>query len=160
MIASARSDRSDPETVFGPLEVGADYESYRRVTEKPFLSQAHGNRWVDVWVSAQGADAYLNNGEVPVGTVIVKSSWLDSGGAPSRVPGPIYIMEKRSPGYFPDHADWHFAMHWAQPTGKAAVQGPIYWRGKSPRVVFCYESCHDNYDRGLGGLVPSSLLPR
>jgi hypothetical protein len=160
MIADAARSGMDAENVFGPLDVGADYPSFVRLTDAPFLSLAHGNRWVHVYTNAIGADAYANDREIPVGTIIVKASWLDDQGRPSRRPGPIYVMEKRAAGYFPEHGDWYFAMHWSQPTGPAARRGPIYWRGKSSRVAFCYESCHDNYDRGLGGLVPSSLLPR
>jgi hypothetical protein len=29
----------------------------------------------------------------------------------------------------------------------------VYWRGKSPKVGYCYK-CHDNYDRELGGVPP------
>jgi hypothetical protein len=160
MVAEASRMSADADSVFGPLTVGADFASYRRITDKPFLSLAHGNRWVDVFVNAVGANVYLGTGDVPVGTIIVKTSWVDEGGRPSSVPGPIYVMEKRAPGYAPERGDWYYAMHWARPTGKLASGGPIYWRGETSRVVFCFESCHDNYARGLGGIVPSSLLPR
>jgi hypothetical protein len=73
----------------------------------------------------------------------------------------VFVMEKRAPGYSPEHGDWYFAIHWAEPTPdqRKALGGPIYWRGSSPRVAYCYD-CHDSYDRSLGGLVPSSQLPR
>jgi hypothetical protein len=149
------------ESAFAPLDVGADYLSYRRVTSEPFLSRVHGNRWVHVWVSAQGADAYIDGGEIPVGTVVVKESWIDDGGHPGATRGPIYVMRKEPPGYAPDHEDWYFAIHWAAPTpdetGKTPA--PLYWRGGSPKVAYCYD-CHDSYDRDLGGLVPSSVLYR
>jgi hypothetical protein len=147
---------------FGPLEVGADYRRYRRVTDLPYLSTVHGGRWVHVYISEVGADAYLRGSDIPVGTVVVKASWQpDAAGQPSSVAGPIFVMEKRAPGYAPDHGDWWFAIHWASPppdrrTGRAA---PLYWRGTSARVDYCRD-CHDAYDRGLGGLVPSSVLGR
>ena len=147
---------------FGPLEIGADYLSYRKVTSEPFLSRVHGGRWVDVWVTPAAADAYVDGGDIPVGTVVVKDSWEDDGaGHPSKVRGPIYVMKKQAPGYAPDHEDWYFAIHWAEPTpdARATLGGPIYWRGRSPKVAYCYE-CHDSYDRDLGGLTPSSILPR
>ncbi len=161
-VARARGDRAgDGTDRFGPLEVGADYLSYRRVTPEPFLSAVHGDRWVDVYVNEVGADAYLDNGEMPVGSIVVKTSWQDEAGAPSTVPGPLYIMERRPAGYAPEHGDWYFAIHWANPTPDQAgtLGGPLYWRGRSARVAYCYD-CHDNYDRGLGGLVPSSVVPR
>jgi hypothetical protein len=149
------------ESRFGPLDVGADFHSYRRVTSEPFLSRVHGNRWVHVWVNEVGADAYVDGGDIPVGTIVVKESWVDDGGKPGSAPGPIYVMRKEKPGYAPEHEDWFFAIHWARPTPDASgkVMRPLYWRGASPKVAYCYD-CHDSYDRGLGGLVPSSVLYR
>jgi hypothetical protein len=153
---------ADPDAVYGPLEVGADYRTYRRVTDEPYLSRVHGDRWVHVWVNEIGADAYLDGSPIPVGTIVVKSSVAaDADGKPSTVEGPLFVMEKRAPGYAPDHDDWWYAIHWASPPAAEAKRfgGPFYWRGASPRVAYCYD-CHDGYDRSLGGLVPSSLLPR
>lgn len=149
---------ADPnDSTYAPLDVGADYQTYRKFTDAPFLSAAHGNRWVDVYVNSVGADVYTTTDEIPVGTIVVKTSWIDDGGKPGTEPGPIFVMEKRAPGYAPDHGDWYMAIHWA--TAPASFGGPLYWRGTSPKVEYCYD-CHDGYDRGLGGLVPSSQLPR
>jgi len=149
------------EDAFGPLEVGADYLGYRKLTDKPFQSLDHGNRWVDVYVNQVGADAYLSGAPVPVGTIIVKTSWQNDQGRPSDVAGPLFIMEKRAAGYAPEHDDWYYAIHWANPPASEArkLGGPIYWRGKSKRAAYCWE-CHELYDRKLGGLTPSSQLPR
>ncbi|MDQ3339969.1 MAG: cytochrome P460 family protein [Myxococcota bacterium] len=151
----------DAEGVFGPLEVGADYATYTKLTEKPFLSLDHGNRWVDVYVNAIGLAAYDSNTPIPVGTIVVKTSVLDEHGAPGSVAGPLFIMEKRAPGYAPDEHDWWYALHWADPPAEDAAKfgGPIYWRGKSARVDYCAE-CHTDYERSLGGLIPSSVLKR
>lgn len=150
-----------PEDQFGPLEVGADYPGYRKLTDRPFQSLDHGSRWVDVYVNELGADAYLSGAPVPVGTVVVKTSWENDHDAPSSVPGPLFVMEKRAKGYWPARDDWYFAIRWEAPpaTELAKLGGPIYWRGKSPRAAYCWE-CHDNYDRHLGGLVSSTQLPR
>jgi hypothetical protein len=155
--ASAPQPVSKNESVYGPLEVGADYETYRKLTPEPFLSRVHGNRWVDVWVSEAGADAYLDGSPIPVGTTVVKSSWENDDGDKG-APGPIFVMRKEAPGYDPEHDDWYYAIHWARPVGQKSTE-PIYWRGKSPKVAYCYD-CHDSYDRSLGGLTPSSLLMR
>jgi hypothetical protein len=146
---------------FGPLEVGADYLSYRRVTDAPYRSLAHGNRWVEVYVNATGAEAYLDGSPMPVGSIIVKTSVQDAAGKPSTTPGPIFVMEKRTPDYAIEHGNWYFAIRWASPTPDQLRQlgGPIYWRGSSPHIAYCQE-CHDEYDRGLGGLIPSASLPR
>ena len=161
MMGSAAAMGHGAEDRFGPLDVGADFATYRKLTRRPFLSRVHGNRWVDVYVNERGADAYLSGAPIPVGTIIVKRSWQDDDGRPSTVAGPIYVMEKRAPGYFPAHDDWFYGIHWAAPPPDEARRygGPIYWRGKSPRAAYCWD-CHDDYDRGLGGLVPSSVVPR
>lgn len=150
-----------PDERFGPLEVGADYASYSKLTEQPFQSADHGGRWVDVYVNRVGAAAYLSGAPVPVGTIVVKTSWQDDGGAPSGVPGPVFVMEKRAAGYAPAHGDWYYAIRWADPPAaeRAKLGGPFYWRGASPRVAYCWE-CHDSYDRQLGGLISSSILKR
>lgn len=149
------------ESAFGPLEVGADYATYRRVTPAPFLSTVHGSRWVEVFVNEVGADEYLSGAAIPVGTVIVKTSWEARDGQMSDIEGPLFVMEKRPPGYDPDNGDWWYAIHWADPTPKQreSLGGPIYWRGRSPRAAYCV-ACHASYDRSLGGLTPSSLLMR
>jgi len=143
------------------LEVGADYRTYRRVTDGPYLSTVHGGRWVHVFVNAIGADAYVSGAPIPVGTIVVKESWEAAGDRPSNVPGPLFVMQKRAPGYAPDHGDWWYALYWPDPppAQRAKFGGPIYWSGTSPRVEYCSD-CHDAYDRGLGGLVPSSVLQR
>ncbi|MEJ7601667.1 MAG: cytochrome P460 family protein [Kofleriaceae bacterium] len=149
------------ESAFAPLEVGADYASYRKLSDAPFRSTAHGDRFVEVYVNQVGAAVYLTDAEIPVGTVVVKTSWQNVDGKPSDVAGPIFVMEKRASGYDPAHADWWYAIHWAKPPAPEARKfgGPFYWRGKSPRVAYCWR-CHDDYERSLGGLTPSSVLPR
>jgi hypothetical protein len=150
-----------PDERFGPLDIGGDYLDYRRVTPEPFLSRVHGNRWVNVYVTETGADAYLDGGEIPPGTIVVKDSWIDDGGEAGPVAGPIFVMRREAPGTAPARGDWTYAIHWARPTPDQLPRlgGPIYWRGASPRVDYCYD-CHENYDRGLGGLTPSSVLYR
>jgi len=161
MRARAAGAAASDEDRYAPLDVGADYRRYRKLTDRPFQSLDHGSRWVDVYVNAIGADAYLSGAPIPVGTIVVKTSWQNDGGRPSNVAGPVFVMEKRAAGYAPEHDDWYFALHWAKPPPPEARKfgGPIYWRGKSPRAAYCWE-CHDAYDRRLGGLVSSTQLPR
>ena len=105
--------------------------------------------------NAIGLAAYDSSAPIPVGTVVVKTSTVDEAGTTA---GPIYVMEKRAAGYAPDEDDWWYAIHWAAPDDPK-LGGPIYWRGKSPRVDYCAD-CHTSYDRSLGGLIPSSVLKR
>ena len=158
--AKSSTARATEET-FGPLEVGADYASMRKLTDKPFLSLDHGNRWVEVYANELGAEPYLANHDIPVGSIYVKTSWQNVNNAPSDIPGPTFVMQKREPGYAPDTGDWWYAIHWENPPPAEAKKfgGPMYWRGKSPRVQYCLD-CHDSYNNSLGGLVPSSILKR
>jgi hypothetical protein len=152
MLAMPESD----ESTFGPLEVGADYARYSKVSKEPFPSKTHGGRFVEVYVNDKGYDAYTKDQDYPVGTVIVKTSWENEGGKPSTTAGPIFVMRKEAAGYSPDHDDWYYAIHWEKPTQAQLgfLKGPIYWRGKSPKVEYCWK-CHDNYDKSIGGVPPA-----
>jgi hypothetical protein len=141
----------DPNTRYGPLGVGADYESYTKVSKVPHLSQTHGQRFVEIYVNETGLAAYTSDAEFPVGTTIVKTSWERDGDQPSDFAGPIFVMQKREAGFAPDHEDWYYAIHWAEPTPKMAKRfgGPFYWQSPSKRVSYCW-SCHEDYDREVG----------
>lgn len=147
----------DPLTAFGPLEVGAGYESWTKVSARPFVSPTHGNRFVEIYVNDVGLAAYTSDAEFPPGSVIVKESWERDGDRPSAIRGPIFVMEKRAPGFSPEHGDWYYAIHWESPPPKFVKQlgGPIYWRSPSPKVAYCWR-CHDDYDREVG-LPPRDL---
>ncbi len=146
-MMSSMAMPADDGSSYAPLEVGADHASYVKMNTSPVRSETHGGRRVDTYVNPIGAAPYLDaDAAMPVGTVIVKTSMEDDGSA-----GPIFVMEKRAPGFDAEHGDWAYAIHWAAPPARWAKQlgGPIYWRSPSHRVGYCVE-CHDNYDRNLG----------
>lgn len=155
--AMADSPAADPAAQFGPLGVGSDWQSYTKSNKEPVMSQDHGKRFVDTYVNDVGKDAYHDPDEVaeiPVGTIIVKTSWESQGGQPTTTPGPIFVMEKKEPGYDPDNGDWYYAIHWENPPEKMRQRfgGPIYWQSPSEKVSYCV-NCHAGYDRQLG-MVP------
>ena len=114
---------------FGPLAVGADYASYVQMNTSPVSSETHGGRLVDTYVNRIGAAAYLDaDAELPVGTVIVKTSAEVKDGRATGEAGPIFGPPS---------------------VARHRAGGPIYWRSPSPKVGYCVE-CHDNYDRNLG----------
>ena len=145
---------SDPHAVFGPLEVGADWQSYTKLNTEPVQSEDHGGRFVDTYVNAKGVEAYKNpDAEIPVGTVVVKVSWENEGGKPTDKQGPIFVMEKKAPGYDDENENWYYAIHWAEPVEPMRKKyGQIYWRSPSPKVKYCFD-CHNGYDRQLG-MIP------
>lgn len=150
----AKAKAGDPNSVFGPLEIGADWQSYTKLNTEPVESGDHGRRFVDTYVNDIGLEAYKTEGaEIPVGTIVVKTSWERDGDNPSTTPGPIFVMEKRAPGYDPDNYDWYYAIHWESPTEPLKSKyGQMYWRSPSPRVTYCF-GCHNDYDRQLG-MIP------
>lgn len=150
--APQKGAASDPESVFGPLEIGADWQSYTKVNSAPVRSSDHGGRFVDTYVNSVGLAAYKNeSAEIPVGTIVVKTSWERDGEQPSTTPGPVFVMEKKASGYDAENGDWYYAIHWEKP-----VKGePIYWRSPSPKVGYCF-GCHNDYARQLG-MVPDDM---
>ncbi len=149
--AAAAAKPADPAAQFGPLDIGADYQTYKKVTKHPHLSPTHGKRFVEIWVNDVGYPAYTSEAEFPVGTIIVKESWESAGDGPSETRGPIFVMEKKAAGFDPEHEDWYYAIHWEKPTPKyeKKLGGPIYWRTPSKKVNYCW-GCHENYDREVG----------
>lgn len=151
------------EDAFGPLEVGADYaSSFFKINVQPFRSDDHGGRWVNTYVNDVGKAAlFAGRGAFPIGSVVLKESFEDAGGAPSEVRGPIFVMEKHAAGYDSARGDWWWAIHWEHPTGALGknLGGPIYWRGKSKRVSYCND-CHKKWsaqDFVAVGIPPDNL---
>lgn len=136
-------------STFGPLEVGADWQSYTKLNKASFMSETHGGRMVDTYVNSIGLDAFKSGAEMPVGSILVKTSRDRTDGSE----GPIFVMEKRAAGLNAEHGDWWFAIHWANPPDKwkQRLGGPIYWRTPSKKADYCSD-CHDVYDRHIGGV--------
>jgi hypothetical protein len=147
MMVEGMGMKSDPASAFGPLEVGADWQSYTKLNKASFPSDTHGGRMVDVYVNPIGLDAFKAGTEMPVGSVVVKTSKEPDG------EGPLFVMEKREAGFNPEHGDWWFAIHWAEPPAGWAKRlgGPIYWRTPSKKADYCSD-CHDGYDHQIGGV--------
>jgi hypothetical protein len=149
----------DRAAAFSPLEVGADYRSWKMVNTQPFLSPTHGKRFVNIYVNEVGLAAYTGEAEFPVGTIIVKDSFESQGGKPSEVAGPLFVMEKRRAGYAPEHQDWYYALYWSNvpPDWVDRMGGvrQVHWRSPSPKIDYCWK-CHENYDREVG-LPPEPL---
>ncbi len=140
---------------FAPLEHGADHSTYEKMNKTAFVSPTHGKRFVDVFVNQVGAAAYKSNeAEFPVGTVIVKTSRESENGVATDIPGPTFVMVKKTNGFAPDRNDWWYALHWEKVPAKwQAAMGAekVYWRSPSSKVDYCWQ-CHENYSREIGGL--------
>ena len=143
---------ADPNAEFGPLEKGADYASWTKLNKAPVKSKTHGGRFVDTYVNEVGLEAYKNDdAEIPVGTIIVKTSKEPGPDGPTEVDGPIFVMARVDNS---GEAGWWYGFHWEKIPEKwqKALKGTqAYWRTPSKKVDYC-SGCHDNYPRELGGI--------
>lgn len=152
--SESKAENAHPQEVFGPLEVGADWKSYTKVNTEAVPSEDHGGRFVDTYVNDVGLEAYKNpETPMPVGSIVVKTSWEVAEGKPTDTPGPTFVMEKKDAGYDDENENWYYAIHWENPPPKMRDKfGQIYWRSPSPKVEYCFD-CHNGFDRQLG-MVP------
>lgn len=144
-----------PDPDYAELEHGADYKSYTKLNKEPFMSPTHGKRFVDVYVNDVGLEAFKTEAELPVGTVVVKTSWETKDGKATDVAGPIFVMKKTDS---PDNEGWWYALHWAEVPTKwqgAMKATQVYWRSPSKKVGYCVD-CHDVYDNQIGGVPEES----
>jgi hypothetical protein len=104
--------------------VPADFRTWARLNAgSRFVSLGHaGGRWeADVYADANGASALSRAaaGHAPVGSRFVEEHY-ERGDAGA---GPIFMMEKRSPGFDPAHGDWRYVAVGAG--GDVAADGPV-----------------------------------
>ena len=141
-----------PDPDYAELDVGADYKSYTKLNKEGVLSKTHGSRFVDTYVNDVGLEAYKSGeGEIPVGTVIVKTSWETKDGVATDVPGPIFVMKKTDSA---ENEGWWYALHWADVPASWQTRmkaTKVYWRSPSKKVGYCVD-CHDAFDNQLGGI--------
>jgi len=114
------------------------YRGWKKVNDKPVLSETHGNRWVFTYLNkpAEGA-ALAGKFPFPPGAVLAKESFENEGGKPG-AKGPLFLMEKRKKGYDAANNDWHYAV--VNPDGTVAMSGS--GKDGSP-TQFC-AACHES----------------
>lgn len=114
------------------------YKGWKKVNEKPGLSETHGNRWVFTYLNkpAEGP-GLVGKFPFPPGAVLAKESFENQGGKLG-ARGPLFIMEKRRRGYDTANNDWHYAV--VNPDGKVAMSGS--GKDGSP-TQFC-AACHES----------------
>ena len=131
------AEPADPEAD-APLRA-LDYGSLEPIQSEPVRSTTHGNRWVRVWVTPSGSDAYREGKPLPPGAYAVMTSLEDRWGRPSFESGPLYMLETLADG------KPSLTYYWPRvPEAKRAQTGDqasAYWRGKNPNLESCM-GCH------------------
>jgi uncharacterized membrane protein len=117
-----------------------------KMNTKPWVSQTHGGRWVNTYVSKEAVKAYQNSDPLPAGALVVKESFEDGGGKPTTVAGPLYVMQKGPKGSSPETDDWRFAMEWDKPVAgnPETISGPVTWLPGNASLNSCVK-CHNHF---------------
>ncbi|MBL0211248.1 MAG: hypothetical protein IPQ13_10120 [Holophagaceae bacterium] len=134
---AAAAEPTDPE-MDAPLRA-LDYGSLEPMHPEPVRSTTHGNRWIRVWVTPSGSDAYRAGKPLPPGAFAVMTSLEDRWGRPSFESGPLYMLETLADG------KPSLAYYWPRvpeaKRGETGGEASAYWRGKNPNLETCM-GCH------------------
>lgn len=138
-------DAGDAAFVDGAAALPGDYRAtFVKVNKARFVSQGHASgRWeVDVWANEAAHKALAARArEVPVGAIVVQEHFERSVSDPEGdATGPIMVMEKRPPGFSPEHGNWRYAV--------VGSRGQLVRDGE---IESC-AGCHD--DAPMDGLFP------
>jgi hypothetical protein len=86
----------------------SDWRSWTKVNKERFLSEGHGGKWVDVYVEAQYADAYMKAASpAPAGMRVIKAGYKDQAGTKFEA---LTVMGKMPAGYDAEHGDWYYGV--------------------------------------------------
>lgn len=128
------------------------YQTWRRYNTAPYQSSLHGALYVNNYANATAAryGKYENLGNLPAGSIVVKDSFAvtESGEV---MTGPLFLMEKREPGFNVASNDWLFMM--VEPNGTVAG---ITNGANAAAVRFCAD-CHNMAPKGQDNLY---FLPK
>jgi hypothetical protein len=117
-----------------------DFAALQPVGAEPVRSQAHGGRFVRVWLSSAAAvEAYQTGQPLPAGTFAVLSSQEPRWGRPGPEAGPLWAYELATGG------KPVFQLYWGRipESQRAEFEGKerVYWRKDAPQLQAC-ATCH------------------
>ena len=106
------------------IALSGKYQDWRRYSTVPYLSDAHGLRYVNNYANDAGRDygMYEEAGDMPPGAITIKESFVLSQDGRIGV-GPLFTIEKHAAGTFPDRRDWPYSM--VMPNGSVQVSAAI-----------------------------------
>lgn len=118
----------------------ARYRGWLRFNDAPYLSDTHGNRYVNNYANAIAVDAGygdLKPGiKMPPGAILAKDSFTYTKEG-KLFPGALFVMEKLAAGAGPKTADWRYAMF--LPDGSIFGDSAA---GGAEKMDFCHD-CHE-----------------
>jgi hypothetical protein len=97
--------------VDGAASLPSSYRStFEKLNRARIVSRGHTDqRWeIDVWANEAAKRALVSRARgAEVGAIAVAEHYERREGSS---PGPVMVMEKRAPGYAPEHGDWRYVV--------------------------------------------------
>ena len=137
--------------------VAAAYQNWKRYNTVPYRSSLHGEIFVNNYANprAHRYGMFEKLGKLPAGAVVVKDSFTVTERG-EVMTGPLFLMEKKEPGFNLVSNDWLFMTIRAD----GSVEGMT--KGKDAKnVAFC-AACHNKAPDGQDNLyfLPSEIRQR
>jgi uncharacterized membrane protein len=129
------------------LEAAKDYRTgLVKLNARSWVSRTHGKRWVNTYVSKEAVEAYEAGEALPEGSLVVKESFQDQGGKPSRTEGPLYVMRKGKVSRSPATGGWEYALGWEKPVpgNPEGLTSPTRALPGDPGLASCIK-CHNRF---------------
>ena len=113
------------------------YVNWKRYNTTPYRSAQHGERYINNYGNDIAATygAFEDSPPMPQGAILAKDSFAVTADG-DVFSGPLFVMEKMAPGFYPASGDWRYSM--VMPDG--SLLGTTKGAG-SVRMEFCV-SCH------------------
>ena len=127
------------------------YQGWARINRFPYRSVAHGGLFVNNYANSAGGELYAARSRAtpfPQESIIVKDSFMVTRDG-QVLTGPLYIIEKLSPGASIETGDWRFLE--IEPDGSLIGAAP-----GDRRTHFC-AGCHV---KPSGAVAPFFFVPR
>lgn len=145
------------------LEAAKDHRTALvKLNARSWVSRTHGKRWVNTYVSKSVVEAYEAGESLPEGSLVVKESFQDQGGKPSRTEGPLYVMRKGKVSRSPATGGWEYALMWEKPVpgNPEGLLAPTRALPGDPGLASCIK-CHNRFKSTdyLGGIPEDGEKP-
>lgn len=109
----------------------ADWQNWEKVSKERSFSKSHGESWVDIYVPAESANAYVGGEAPPEGMKIVKAQYPSED---AEEPEALTVMARQE-GETP--SGWFWGVY--TPDGRQAMQ-----QGELSNCVNCHETADEH----------------